>query len=69
MPGGGGDPAAQALAVQRKGFHSGRSSKPGAYERHVAGLAQSLALPHRGYCASLRAAWRVVWGWLPAGLL
>jgi len=53
MPGGGGDPAAQALAIQMKDFHPGRSSKLGAFDRHLVGLTQSLALPHRDYCSSL----------------
>ena len=58
MPGGGGDPAAQSIAIQMKQFHPGRSPKPGAFDRHVAGLAQSLALPHRDYCTSLNSARR-----------
>jgi hypothetical protein len=58
MPGGGGNPAARALAIQMKDFHPGRSPKPGAFDRHLAGLAQSLSLPHRDYCASLSAARR-----------
>jgi hypothetical protein len=37
MPGGGGDPAAQTLAIQMKDFHPGRSPKPGAHDRHLAG--------------------------------
>jgi|GEM_PF-3216427 len=53
MPGGGGDPAAQSVAIQMKGFHPGRSPKPGAFDRHLAGLTQSLALPHRDYCSSV----------------
>jgi hypothetical protein len=48
MPGGGA-PAAQSIAIQMKQFHPGRSPKPDAFGRHVAGLAQSLALPHRDY--------------------
>jgi hypothetical protein len=55
MPGGGGSPAAQRLAFQMNDFHPGRSPKPGAFDRHLAGLAQSLSLPHRDYCASLSA--------------
>jgi len=58
MPGGGGDPAAQSVPIQMKDFHPGRSPKPGAHDRHLAGLAQSLALPHRDYCSSLNSARR-----------
>jgi hypothetical protein len=58
MPGGGGDPAAQAVAIQMKDFHPGRSPKPGAHARHLAGLARSQSLPHRDYCASLSSARR-----------
>ena len=56
MPGGGGDPAAQSTAIQMKQFHPGRSPKPGAFDRHVAGLTQNLALPHRDYRTSLNSA-------------
>jgi hypothetical protein len=58
MPGGGGDPAAQALATQMRDFHPSPSPRPGAFDRHLAGLAQSLALPHRDYCASMNSARR-----------
>ena len=55
MPGGGGDPAAQSIAIQMEQSLPGRCRKPGAFVRHVAGLAQSLALPHRDYCTGLQA--------------
>ncbi len=55
MPGGGGDPAARSIAIQMKQLHPGRSPKPGAFDRHVACLAQNLALPHRDYCTELQA--------------
>ena len=57
MPGGGGDPAAQSLATQMEDFHPGRSPKPGSLDRHLAGQAQRLALPHRDNCTV-----GVLWG-------
>jgi len=58
MPGGDGDPAAQSLATQMKDVHPRRSPRPGSCDRHVAGLAQQLALPHRDCCDALNSARR-----------
>lgn len=55
MPGVGVDAADQSLATQMQDVHPGCSPKPGSFDRHVAGLAQQLALPDRDNCRALNA--------------